>query len=228
MIIQVLANVKEEGYLDKGRHPTIAPFFAGGNVAFRREAVRNVGGYDPACRTGEDCDICARLSAAGYELYMRRTAVVLHNNPTTWRRLVQQWYGYGRYHPYVFAKHNPRAVELYTRLRRPVDGELYACRFYKLSPFAAVVFVTKFLTLNLVAAATLGAWLLGWPVLGLVGIGLTSLAAASYSWSDFRGAGVAQGAAFAVIRYIADASLFIGALIGGITQRMLYLSASIG
>jgi hypothetical protein len=39
MIIQILGDLKEEGYLPKGRHPTVAPFFAGANVAMRRGAL---------------------------------------------------------------------------------------------------------------------------------------------------------------------------------------------
>jgi hypothetical protein len=31
----------------------------------------------------------------------------------------------------VFAKHNDRALELYVRLRRPIDGQRYACAFYR-------------------------------------------------------------------------------------------------
>ena len=50
MIIQILGELKEEGYLAKGRHPTVAPFFAGANVAMRRRALEEIGGYDPAVR----------------------------------------------------------------------------------------------------------------------------------------------------------------------------------
>lgn len=226
MIIQVLANLKEEGYLFKGRHPTVAPFFAGANAAFRRSALEDIGGFDPACMTGEDCDVCAGLSAADYELYMRRGAVVAHNNPSTWQRLWRQWYGYGRYHPYVFRKYNDRAAELYVRVRRPVHGERYVCLFYHRSPVAIVVFLTKSLVLHLAALVGVAGWLARLPVLGWAGAAVAGCAALLYVAPDIRRSGPALGLAYSVVRYVADLALFLGAFVGGFRQRMLYLSAS--
>jgi GT2 family glycosyltransferase len=227
MIIQVLANLKDEGYLDKGRHPTVAPFFAGANAAFRRAALEEIGGFDPACMTGEDCDICARLSAAGKELYMRRQAVMAHNNPSTWKRLIQQWYGYGRYHPYVFSKYNERAAEVYMRLGQPLDGERYVCLFYRRSPVGIVLFVTKFLLLNAALACAILAAVLGAVQTAWIATGAALLLAAAYAWPDLRRHGIYPGCAFTAIRYVADMALFAGALVGGLRQRMLYLSATI-
>jgi cellulose synthase/poly-beta-1,6-N-acetylglucosamine synthase-like glycosyltransferase len=215
MIIQILSDLKEEGYLAKGRHPTVAPFFACANVAFRRRALREIDGFDPQCVTGEDCDICARLSAADWELYTRRNAIVSHRNPATLRSLFPKWYRYGRYHPYVFAKHNERAVEIYGRLWQPVDGERYLCVFYRKAPVAVVLFLTA-------VAGLLGAATAGW-----VGLGLTATLAISYAWPDLRRWGLLLGSAFTAIRYVADMGLFIGAFIGGLHQKMLYLSATV-
>ena len=171
MIIQILSELKEEGYLPRGRHPTVAPFFASANVAFRRHAFLEVGGFDPQCITGEDCDISARLSSADWELYTRRDAIVCHKNPTTIREVFRQWYGYGRYHPYVFAKHNERAVEIYVRLLRPLEGERYVCLFYRKATWAFVLFITNFLLLHAALLATGAAWLMGMnvPVVLMVG-----------------------------------------------------------
>ena len=227
MIIQILGQLKEEGYMAKGRHPTVAPFFAGANVAMRRRALEEIGGYDPRCITGEDCDICARLSAGDWELYMRRDAVVFHKNPATLKRLLTQWYGYGRYHPYVFAKHNEPAVEIYTRLNRPVSGERYRCLFYRRSSRPVVLFLTNFLLLHLAAAGTILAWLLGWQRLGWTGLGVTVILALSYAMPDLKHWGMRPGAAFAGLRYLADLALFTGAFIGGLCQKMLYFSAPV-
>jgi cellulose synthase/poly-beta-1,6-N-acetylglucosamine synthase-like glycosyltransferase len=227
MIIQILSNLKEEGYLTKGRHPTVAPFFAGANVAFRRSALQEIGGFDPKCMTGEDCDICARLSAAHWELYLRREAIVSHNNPSTLKQLIRQWYGYGRYHPYVFAKHNDRAVEFYVRLKQPLNGERYACLFYRRSPVAVVLFITKLLLFHLMLPGTVTFWLLGWSTIGWMGAGLALLLMLSYAWPDLKRSGIVLGSAFTAIRYTADAALFVGAFIGGLRQKMLYLSATV-
>jgi cellulose synthase/poly-beta-1,6-N-acetylglucosamine synthase-like glycosyltransferase len=228
MIIQILANLQEEGYLTKARHPTAAPFFAGANVAFRRNALQEIGGYDPRCKTGEDCDVCARLTAADWELYLRPEAIVTHENPSTLRHLVRQWFGYGLYHPYVFAKHNDRAVEVYARLGRPVSGERYACLFYRRFPLPVVVFITRFLVMHLLALATALAWLAGWATLSWLGIVLTGAAVVLYAWPDLERFGAVEGGAFSAIRYAADAALFVGAFLGGLRQSMIYVSATVG
>jgi GT2 family glycosyltransferase len=227
MIIQILSDLKEEGYLFKGRHPTVAPFFACANVAFRRQALEEIGGFDPQCITGEDCDICARLSGAGWELYTRRDAIVSHRNPANLKALFRKWYGYGRHHPYVFAKHNDRAVEIYLRLLKPVLGERYLCLLYRKSSLGVVLFLTKFLLLHLVLLGTVIGWLLGWTTVAQVGLGLTAALAVAYAWPDLRRWGLSLGAAFTGIRYVADLALFISAFIGGLSQRMLYFSATV-
>ena len=177
--------------------------------------------------TGEDCDVCARMSQAGWDLYMSRGAVVKHTNPSSFHRLVSQWYGYGRYHPYVFSKHNDRALELYVRLGRPATGERYACLFYRRSPLAVVCFVTTFLLLHLAALGALAAWLLGWTVAAWAGLGLTAVLSLAFAWPDLKRSGLALGGAFAAIRYAADMALFVGAFVGGLRQGMLYLSATV-
>jgi GT2 family glycosyltransferase len=227
MIIQILSDLKEEGYLVKERHPTVAPFFAGANVAMRRNAIQEIGGYDPKCLTGEDCDLCARLSAADWELYMRRNAIVFHKNPSTLRRLIAQWFGYGLYHPYVFAKHNDRAIEIYLRVLRPLGGERYICLFYKRSPLAIVLFLTKFLMLHTALLATGVIWLLGLTAAGWACLALTTILAVSYAWLDVSRSGLLLGSAFAAIRYVADMALFLGAFIGGLRQKMFYFSATV-
>lgn len=227
MIIQILSNLREEGYLDRSYHPTVAPFLPGANVAFRRTALNNAGAFDPNCVTGEDCDLCARLSENQWELYLKRSAVVSHSNPTTLRHLIRQWYGYGLYHPYVFSKHNARAVEVFSQLRRPIRGERYVCLFYRLFPLAVVLFLTPFLLLHVAAIVTLALWLLGWTTAGYVGLIVTGSLVLAYVWPDLKRFGCLRGPVLAGIRYMADSALFVGAFIGGLRRRTLYLSATV-
>jgi cellulose synthase/poly-beta-1,6-N-acetylglucosamine synthase-like glycosyltransferase len=227
VIIQILSNLREEGYLERSHHPTVAPFFAGANVAFRRTALRDAGSFDPDCRTGEDCDLCARLSKERWELYVRRSAIVYHSNPTTLRHLMRQWYGYGLYHPYVFSKHNARAVEIFGRLGRPIRGERYACLFYRLFPLAVVVFLTPFLFLHLAAAVTAALLFFGLATAGLLSLFVTGLLGLAYMWPDVKRFGCVRGAALTGVRYIADLTLFVGAFIGGLRKRMIYVSATV-
>jgi cellulose synthase/poly-beta-1,6-N-acetylglucosamine synthase-like glycosyltransferase len=226
VIVQILADLHQDGYLDRDRHPTIAPFFAGANVAFRRTALEQAGGYDPKCVTGEDCDVCARLLKAGWELYLRKSAVVRHRNPSRLSHLVRQWYGYGRYHPYVFAKHNDRAIECHVRFPGP-GGSRYACLFYRPFPVAVVVFFTNFLALHLALLGTGAMWMAGLSGPAWAGLGLSVALLSAYVWPDIRRHGPVLGGAFAAIRYSADMALFVGAWIGGLSQRMLYISATV-
>jgi cellulose synthase/poly-beta-1,6-N-acetylglucosamine synthase-like glycosyltransferase len=227
MIIQILSSLKDDGYLNKGRHPTVAPFFAGANVAFRRAALTETNGFDPCCVTGEDCDVCARLSAAGHELFMQRHAVVAHDNQSSWWGFFRRWYGYGRYHPYVFRKHNEPAVEIHVRVGLSVAGERYTCLFYRKSPVPVVVFVTKFQLMHLALLCALGALVAGATTLAVTAAVVAGVLALGYAWRDLRRHGLLLGAAFTALRYVGDLALFAGALVGGLRQRMLYLSATI-
>jgi hypothetical protein len=141
--------------------------------------------------------------------------------------LIRQWYGYGRYHPYLFAKHNESALELYVRLGRPVAGERYSCLLYKRLPIAIIIFFTKFLMLHLFFCGMIVAWLLGWAAAGWVSLSFTAALAFLYAWPDLRDAGLYSGWSFAAVRYVADMALFIGAFIGGLRQKMLYFSATV-
>jgi hypothetical protein len=109
----------------------------------------------------------------------------------------------------------------------PLEGERYTCLFYRPSPLALVAFITKFLALHLALILALGALWLGWTAAAAIAVTLTGLLAITYAWPDVRRYGLLQGCAFAALRYAADSALFIGALIGGLHQRMLYLSATI-
>lgn len=227
MIIQILANLKEEGYLTKGRHPLVAPFFSGCNVAFRRRAIQEIGGFDPKCLTGEDCDICVRLSKADWCLYLRSEAIISHNNPSTLRHLLRQWFGYGLFHPYLFAKHNERAIELYTRVKKPLNGERYACLFYRKSSAAIVIFISTLHIFHLMLFIAVISWLLGWLTISWSAVGMALLLMLSYAWPDLQRYGIILGSAFTIIRYAADVALCVGAFIGGLQQKMLYVSATV-
>ena len=80
MIIQILSKVINKGYLNRSSYDISSPFFAGTNVAFRKEALVNAGNYDTNCYSGEDQDICYRIAKKGYELYFEPNAVVSHKN----------------------------------------------------------------------------------------------------------------------------------------------------
>jgi GT2 family glycosyltransferase len=76
---------------------TLAEHIPGCNMAFRREALERVGGFDERFRVaGDDVDLCWRLQLAGETLGFSPAAVVEHRARTTLRGYWRQQRGYGR------------------------------------------------------------------------------------------------------------------------------------
>jgi glycosyltransferase involved in cell wall biosynthesis len=76
---------------------TEAEHLPGCNMAFRRDALIEVGGFDPQFRVaGDDVDICWRLSRQGMTLGFHPAAVVWHRRRATIGRFWRQQRGYGR------------------------------------------------------------------------------------------------------------------------------------
>ena len=77
--------------------PTIAEHIPGCNMAFWREAIDRVGGFDERFRqAGDDVDICWRIQAAGGTLGFAPGAVVWHHPRQSVTAYVRQQIGYGR------------------------------------------------------------------------------------------------------------------------------------
>jgi cellulose synthase/poly-beta-1,6-N-acetylglucosamine synthase-like glycosyltransferase len=75
---------------------------AGANMAIRRDALFDVGGFDERLdagtptRSGGDRELFARLVARGYRLVYEPAAVSRHRHPRTWLELRETITGYGR------------------------------------------------------------------------------------------------------------------------------------
>jgi GT2 family glycosyltransferase len=68
----------------------------GCNMAFRRWALEEIGGFDPRFRTaGDDVDLCWRIQEAGWRIGFSPAAVVLHHPRDTIRAYWRQQVGYG-------------------------------------------------------------------------------------------------------------------------------------
>jgi GT2 family glycosyltransferase len=87
---------------DQPLFPYTAGYFgSGANIAFRTDAARALGGFDPRlgagtpARAGEDLDICIRLLQSGRRLAYEPRAIVWHPHPDTDARLRRQVFGYG-------------------------------------------------------------------------------------------------------------------------------------
>jgi len=83
-----------------------AEHIAGCNMAFRREALMALGGFDPVYRAaGDDVDICWRFQDAGHAIGFSAAAVVWHFRRNTVRAYINQQRGYGKAEALVYAKH---------------------------------------------------------------------------------------------------------------------------
>jgi glycosyltransferase involved in cell wall biosynthesis len=73
-----------------------AEHIPGCNMAFRRDRLEAIGGFDPQFRTaGDDVDVCWSLQARGWTLGFNAAAMVFHRRrESVWRYLRQQ-FGYG-------------------------------------------------------------------------------------------------------------------------------------
>jgi GT2 family glycosyltransferase len=69
----------------------------GCNMAFRKSALKQVGGFDERFPTaGDDVDLCWRLQDGGETLGFSAGAVVTHRRRDTVRRYLKQQFGYGK------------------------------------------------------------------------------------------------------------------------------------
>jgi len=84
----------------------VAEHIAGCNMAFRREVLIQLGGFDPIYRAaGDDVDICWRFQDAGYTIGFSPAAVVWHFRRNTVAAYCTQQRGYGKAEALVYSKH---------------------------------------------------------------------------------------------------------------------------
>jgi len=76
---------------------TVAEHIPGCNSSFRRDALLEVGGFDPAFRVaGDDVDLCWRLQDRGWTIGFNAAAMVWHHRRGSVRAFWRQQRGYGR------------------------------------------------------------------------------------------------------------------------------------
>lgn len=74
-----------------------AEHIPGCNMAFRKEALEELGGFDPRFEVaGDDVDICWRVRERGWTLGYHAAAVVWHRRRESFRAFLKQQIGYGR------------------------------------------------------------------------------------------------------------------------------------
>jgi len=84
----------------------VAEHIAGCNMAFRRDTLLRLGGFDPVFRSaGDDIDICWRFQDAGYTIGFAPAAMVWHFRRNTIGAYIGQQRGYGKAEALVYSKH---------------------------------------------------------------------------------------------------------------------------
>ena len=85
---------------------TVAEHIPGCNMAFRRDALLSIGGFNPVfVRAGDDVDVCWRLQARGHRLGFAPAALVWHHHRTTMEGFWRQQVGYGEAEAWLHVHH---------------------------------------------------------------------------------------------------------------------------
>jgi GT2 family glycosyltransferase/DNA-binding beta-propeller fold protein YncE len=113
----------------------IAEHVPGCNMAFRRDALLAVGGFNPAyLRAGDDVDVCWRLQARGWKIGFASSALVWHHHRSSVRAYWRQQVGYGEGETWLM-RHHPEKF---------LDGHmLWRGRIYSPLPFVRSLWGTR-------------------------------------------------------------------------------------
>jgi len=83
----------------------------GCNMAFRRDALVAVGGFNPTyLRAGDDVDVCWRLQAKGYRIGFAPSALIWHHHRSSVKAYWRQQVGYGEGETWLDAHHPEKFI----------------------------------------------------------------------------------------------------------------------
>jgi GT2 family glycosyltransferase/DNA-binding beta-propeller fold protein YncE len=113
----------------------IAEHVPGCNMAFRREALLAIGGFNPIyLRAGDDVDVCWRLQARGWKIGFASSALVWHHHRASVKAYWRQQVGYGEGETWLMAHHPEKFL----------DGRmLWRGRIYSPLPFVRSLWGTR-------------------------------------------------------------------------------------
>ena len=105
-----------------------AEHIPGCNMAFRREVLDEIGGFDPIYRSaGDDVDVCWRLQDRGHRIGFSPAAMVWHFRRNTMKAYIGQQKGYGKAEALLYFRHPHRFNALgYSRWRGRIYGGISA------------------------------------------------------------------------------------------------------
>jgi GT2 family glycosyltransferase/DNA-binding beta-propeller fold protein YncE len=113
----------------------IAEHVPGCNMAFRRDALLAIDGFNPIyLRAGDDVDVCWRLQARGWKIGFASAALVWHHHRLSLRAYWRQQVGYGEGETWLMAHHPDKFL----------DGRmLWRGRIYSPLPFVRSLWGTR-------------------------------------------------------------------------------------
>src|SRR3954454_22207378 len=113
----------------------IAEHVPGCNMAFRREALLAIGGFNPIyLRAGDDVDVCWRLQGRGWRAGFASSALVWHRHRSAVKADWRQQVGYGEGETWLMAHHPEKFL----------DGRmLWRGRIYSPLPFVRSLWGTR-------------------------------------------------------------------------------------
>jgi GT2 family glycosyltransferase/DNA-binding beta-propeller fold protein YncE len=113
----------------------IAEHVPGCNMAFRRDALLAIDGFNPIyLRAGDDVDVCWRLQARGWKIGFASAALVWHHHRSSPREYWRQQVGYGEGETWLMAHHPDKFL----------DGRmLWRGRIYSPLPFVRSLWGTR-------------------------------------------------------------------------------------
>ncbi|HXD72708.1 MAG TPA: glycosyltransferase, partial [Vicinamibacterales bacterium] len=113
----------------------IAEHVPGCNMAFRRDALLAIGGFNPIyLRAGDDVDVCWRLQARGWRIGFSAAALVWHHHRSSIKAYWRQQVGYGEGETWLMAHHPEKFL----------DGHmLWHGRIYSPLPFVRSLWGTR-------------------------------------------------------------------------------------
>lgn len=83
------------------------PYVVFANSGFVKQALIEVGGFDPKLLSGNDVDVCWKLGLKKYKIGICQSVIVFHENRKTLKDYFKTYLRYAKYQSLLFKKYQP-------------------------------------------------------------------------------------------------------------------------
>jgi cellulose synthase/poly-beta-1,6-N-acetylglucosamine synthase-like glycosyltransferase len=234
MLIDIFMKSSKGGYLGKEMPGSIS-FISNNTLCLRRKMLDEVGLYDEDCQRSEDVDLCARIARSRWLMFLCRSMVVQHRARPSLQALLAQWWGYGKYVPYVFKKYNAGQWEVFLcRASKGEDGRSPAGQYNNLvylegMPGTVCIFISPFLVFHCFLLAYIANIICGASWIFTLPLGCACLFSLLwYLQPDlFEAAPANEVVSLAFVRYLVNVAFVASHLINGWRCGTLYVAQAI-